>query len=214
MSRPTNEVTIQNSALLTAYEIIATKGAYIHHTVKMFIVQILLDIAVWLLGFTSALVPEEAAHEGHPPTERAEMSDAPNFEHPLPYEGAEEDLEPDTPENMTWIMDYPSHPPRYFSSSTSSQSSSSQESYLEIISSLEALWDDWDPQPEEIDYPDRPTTPGILETTLANDTGSLFSRSDTDAESGQPMSPRPATLDSEYYIFNPTGDLEMSDTEL
>ncbi|EFE43188.1 hypothetical protein TRV_02003 [Trichophyton verrucosum HKI 0517] len=179
----------------------------------MFLIKLLLRIASLLLDIVSILLIEEEAHRRQHRA-RAEPPDAPSIDTTM--ENLQENvgvIEAETPENEMWIMEYPTYQSLYSSSNTLSDDSSLEESEEEGIPTLEALWANWNPEPDQIDYPDRPTTPGILETTLANDADTIWQVSETDEESNQPEPHRSDTPDSIEYIFNPTGRLEMSDIE-
>ncbi|EGE08889.1 hypothetical protein TEQG_07796 [Trichophyton equinum CBS 127.97] len=165
------------------------------------------------INIVSILLAEEEGHRRQH-TARAEPPDAPSSDTTTAnLQENDRVIEAETPENETWIMEYPTYQSLYSSSNTLSDDSSSEESEEEVIPTLEALWANWNPEPDQIDYPDRPTTPGILETTLVNDTGTIWLVSETDGESNQPEPHRSNTPDSIECIFNPTGRLEMSDVE-
>ncbi|EFR02575.1 hypothetical protein MGYG_05571 [Nannizzia gypsea CBS 118893] len=191
----------------------STRTTRPHNIPRMFVIEILLTIASLLLVIVSLLLEDQEAH-AHQRTTRTELSNDPSLDTSTEnlFEGAGIDG-PGAPENESWIMEYPTHRSTYHSSNSSSEDSSSEDPEEEVIPTLEALWADWNPEPEPIDYPDRPTTPGILETAVANDTGSLWSVSGSDTESNQLWPPQPATPNSIQDIFNPTGELEMSDIE-
>ncbi|KAK2846398.1 hypothetical protein FQN49_005763 [Arthroderma sp. PD_2] len=212
MSGPTNEAAMENSIFFIVYALATTAGAHMYHIGRIILAQMILIVAGWLLNLSSTIAPEAL---GHGPIERTEPANTSNIDSPPPYDQEpEDDFEPDaTPENVSWIMDYPSNPPSYHSSNSSSGASSIRSTDFDVIPTLEALWADWDPQPEPMTSPDRPTTPGILESALANDTGELDLSSLADSEASQSVLLRSASPDSPPYIFNPTGELEMSDIE-
>ncbi|EFE33807.1 uncharacterized protein ARB_07272 [Trichophyton benhamiae CBS 112371] len=171
---------------------------------RIFLIKLLLGIARLLLDIVSILLAEEEAHRCQY-TARTEPPDAPSIDTTM--ENLQENVgvvEAETPENEIWIMEYPTNQSLYSSSNTLSDDSL-EETEEEVIPTLEALWANWNPEPDQIDYPDRPTTPGILETTLANDTDTIWPVSEIDEESNQPESHRSDTPDGIECIFNPTG---------
>ncbi|EGD86191.1 hypothetical protein H112_07121 [Trichophyton rubrum D6] len=191
----------------------STRSTRLRYISRMFLIELLLGIATLLLDIASILLADEEAHRRQHMA-RTEPPDAPSID--TTTENLQENvgvIEAETPGNEIWIMEYPTYQSLYSSSNTLSDDSTSEESEEEVIPTLEALWADWNPEPDQIDYPDRPTTPGILETTLANDTGNFWPVSETNGESNQPEPHRSNTPDSIECIFNPTGRLEMSDIE-
>lgn len=212
ITSPTDEVTMPKPVSPLDPGYISTRSTqHLRYIIRMFLVKLLLRIAILLLDIVSILLAEEEGHRRQH-TARAEPPDASSSD-TTTANLQENDgvIEAETPENETWIMEYPTYQSLYSSSNTLSDDDSADSE--EVIPTLEALWANWNPEPDQIDYPDRPTTPGILETTLANDTGTIWLVSETDGESIQSEPHRSNTPDSIECIFNPTGRLEMSDIE-